>query len=89
MFVVAPIEVGCSSDDECAITRGDGVSMLVQVSHGLSYINYARVVHLDIKPENVISFTEVGSPPTLQLADFGQSMKGPREDGALHLSTRR
>ena len=58
-------------------TRGDGVSFLVQIARGLSYIHYARVVHLGIKPYNVITFESAECCSCVQIADFGQAMAGP------------
>ena len=72
----------CSHGDGASITRGHGVSVLVQIARALSYIHHVGIAHLDLKPENIISFASMGAPPMVRLADFGASMRGPRADGS-------
>ena len=59
------------------LTRGDGVSVLVQVARGLSHVHMTGLVHLDMKPENVLTDVVTGHH-LARLADFGQSVPGPR-----------
>ena len=58
------------------LTRGDGVSVLVQVARGLSHVHMTGLVHLDMKPENVLTDVVTGHH-LARLADFGQSVPGP------------
>ena len=58
------------------LTRGDGVSLLVQVARGLSHVHMAGLVHLDMKPENVLTDFVAGHH-LARVADFGQSVPGP------------
>ena len=66
------------------ITRGDGVSALVQVARGLSYVHYASVVHMDMKPDNILVYVTANDIPSFQVSDFGSAMVGPTEGGASH-----
>ena len=60
------------------ITRGDRVSLSVQVARGLSHVHAAGVVHLDMKPENLLTECVAGRHLAM-VADFGQSKLGPRK----------
>ena len=61
-------------------TRGDGVSAMVQIARGLSYVHHAGIVHLDMKPENVINFEPAGRACLFQIADLGVCMGVPNAD---------
>ena len=58
------------------LTRGDGVSVLVQVARGLCHVHTAGLVHLDMKPDNVLT-DFVSGHHVARVADFGQSVPGP------------
>ena len=62
------------------ITRGDEVSALVQVARGLSYVHYAGVVHMDMKPDNILVYMTVNGGLSLQISDFGSAMAGPTDN---------
>ena len=74
--------VKCWSQDDVLLTRHSGVSILVQLARGMSYVHHAGIVHLDLKPENVILQGADDSMPLVCVADFGQSMRGPTRDGS-------
>ena len=61
-------------DTSSAITRGDGVSSLVQVGRGLTYLHGVGIVHLDLKPENIVATRTSAGCSLFQVADFGQCM---------------
>ena len=60
------------------ITRGDGVAALVQIARGLSYIHHKCVAHMDMKPDNVLTYDTRGCGG-FQVADFGMCMRGPSD----------
>ena len=66
------------------VTRGDGVSALVQVARGLSYIHHASVVHMDMKPDNILVHVSANSELSFQVSDFGSAVMGPTEGGVEH-----
>ena len=57
-------------------TRGHGVSALVQIARGLSFVHYTGIVHLDLKPENIVTRDYGKGCCNFQIADFGQSHLG-------------
>ena len=55
---------------------------MVQIARGLSYVHHAGIVHLDMKPENVITFEEAGRACLFQIADLGVCMGVAKADAA-------
>jgi hypothetical protein len=56
--------------------------VLLQVARGLSYIHVARVIHLDVKPENLLVIgSDTAVVPCVRLADFGSCRPGPDSQG--------
>ena len=51
------------------------MSVLVQIARGLSHIHHTGVVHLDVKPENIIACASTDVATMFRLADFGQSKR--------------
>ena len=60
------------------LTRGRGVSALVQIARGLSFVHSNGIVHLDLKPENIVTRQNTVTRHStqgccnFQVADFGQ-----------------
>jgi serine/threonine protein kinase len=56
--------------------------ILAQVARGLSYLHVSRVIHLDMKPENLLlSETGLDAAPCVHIADFGSCRPGPDAQG--------
>ena len=80
-----------TSGDWVNHTRGDRASALVQIARGLSYVHHAGIVHLDMKPENVIVFeppavagsTKPDGACLFQIADLGVCARGPKGDNTM------
>jgi len=54
------------------------VQLLLQAARGLCYLHVSRVIHLDLKPENMlVSRGCCLGVHTLRIADFGSSRTGP------------
>ena len=56
--------------------RGHGVSALVQIARGLSFVHSNGIVHLDLKPENIVTRDSGKGCCNFQIADFGQCQLG-------------
>ena len=62
--------------------RRHTAQVLLQVARGLSYIHVARVIHLDVKPENLlVLWPDTTVAPCVRIADFGSSRPGPDSQG--------
>jgi serine/threonine protein kinase len=88
-FLVMEKLVGETLADRIAVEGAlpfDAVlDMLAQVLSALTAAHAKRIVHRDVKPENVFLATRVGLPPAVKLLDFGISKvmaagSGPNED---------
>jgi serine/threonine-protein kinase len=76
-YMVMERLVGETLADRVASERGlpfeDVIDILVQVLSGLVAAHEQRIVHRDIKPDNVFLTARVGCPPVVKLLDFGVS----------------
>ena len=75
-------------------------SMGCQMLEGLGHIHYHRVLHRDLKPDNILVFFDLSSPAPLQenevcgwavrlqLADFSRARKLPDDTGAVRCRLR-
>ena len=66
-------------EQQVDLTRGDGVSMLLQTARGLSHVHSKCIVHLDMKPENIVSWDAGHDGMKFQVADFGHCKRGPKD----------
>jgi len=55
------------------LTIGDDRDILYQVTQGLAYLHRLDIIHLDIKPSNILIFVpeDAGMKPQMKLGDFG------------------
>lgn len=60
-------------DEEVTLTEEDCCHFVKQVSKGLEYLHSKSIVHLDLKPENIV-LTERGGQ-TVKIIDFGTAMQ--------------
>lgn len=59
-------------DEEVELTEQDCCNFMRQVCGGLAYLHTNSVVHLDLKPENIV-ITEMGGK-TVKIIDFGTAL---------------
>ena len=68
----------------CAeLTPGQGVSVMVQIARGLSFVHSSGIVHLDLKPENIVTRYVGQGCCNFQIADFGQCQAGAKGPKAV------
>jgi eukaryotic-like serine/threonine-protein kinase len=48
-----------------------GLPIVLQVASGLSAAHHARIIHRDVKPDNIFLVGEPGSPYAVKIVDFG------------------
>ena len=58
------------------IARDDGLSALLQIARGVSYVHGVGLVHLDLKPENIVITKKLFGSNVFEVADFGQCVQG-------------
>lgn len=54
-------------------SRDDVVGWLYQISQAVEYLHGKRVIHRDIKPDNILMFSQDENKTVAKLADFGVS----------------
>lgn len=54
-------------------TIGDKRNIIYQVSKGLAHLHRNKIIHRDIKPNNILVYIPDGGQPLMKLADFGLS----------------
>eukprot|EP00474_Spongospora_subterranea_P009305 CRZ09763.1 hypothetical protein [Spongospora subterranea] len=64
-----------SDDGSSVLNTGFIINCMWQIAQGLSHIHSHGVVHLDIKPDNIL----IASYGLLKIADFGQCIRFPLE----------
>jgi len=56
-------------------TPGTMIEMMEQVTLGLKYLHVNKILHGDLKPQNILISIPNGSKPKMKLADFGHCMQ--------------
>ena len=56
-------------DEDFELTEREVIKYLLQIVDGVSYIHSQGIVHLDLKPENIMCVNKTGSK--IKLIDFG------------------
>jgi serine/threonine protein kinase len=88
-YLVMEKLVGETLADRIAVEGGlpfeNVIDVLAQVLSALSAAHAKRIVHRDVKPENIFLAARPGSPPLVKLLDFGVSKvmaagNGPAEE---------
>ncbi|XP_023315509.1 uncharacterized protein LOC106652366 isoform X1 [Trichogramma pretiosum] len=72
--------------DDFTLTEKDSIIFMRQICDGVKYMHENNIVHLDLKPENIMCHTRTSH--RIKLIDFGlaQILK-PGEDTRVHLGT--
>lgn len=60
-------------DENFEHTEPNSVNYMRQILEGIQYIHSKRIVHLDLKPENIICVNSAGS--LIKIIDFGLACK--------------
>jgi len=60
-------------DEEVTLTEQDCCHFIKQISKGLDYLHRKSIVHLDLKPENIVLTEKDGQ--TVKIIDFGTAMQ--------------
>ncbi|CZR64725.1 uncharacterized protein PAC_14624 [Phialocephala subalpina] len=83
IYPVLVMELACPSHPTLDKLISAGISLslklelLRDVLEGLSAVHDLKIVHGDIKPENVLIFNSTKGRPTAKLSDFGLSQANP------------
>lgn len=56
-------------DDNFEHTERASVSYMQQILEGLAYMHQQKIVHLDLKPENIVCVDKTGT--SVKIIDFG------------------
>ncbi|XP_046851935.1 myosin light chain kinase, smooth muscle-like [Xenia sp. Carnegie-2017] len=59
--------------DEDNLNEADAARYLIQILQGVHYMHCKNIVHLDLKPENVMCVPRPGNKDDIKLIDFGMS----------------
>lgn len=68
-------------DEDFELTERECIQYMRQISEGVEYIHKQGIVHLDLKPENIMCVNKTGT--RIKLIDFGLARKLGK---AAHLS---
>ncbi|KAF8537380.1 hypothetical protein BDD12DRAFT_887761 [Trichophaea hybrida] len=78
------MDVFLKSEEGCEISFDARMSLCKEIAQGLMPLHGSNVVHGDLKPENVLVFTNA-SGYTAKVTDFGYSCFGASEDDVVYL----
>lgn len=56
-------------DEDFELTERECIKYMKQISEGVQYIHKQGIVHLDLKPENIMCVNKTGT--SIKLIDFG------------------
>ncbi len=56
-------------EDTFVLTERACVCLMKQIAEGVSYMHHNQILHLDLKPENVLCLTRSGN--RIKIIDFG------------------
>lgn len=73
-------------DEDFELTEREVIKYMLQIIDGVSFIHKQGIVHLDLKPENIMCVNKTGSK--IKLIDFGLARRlGNQPDlGSVSLS---
>lgn len=71
-------------DEDFELTERECIQYMRQISEGVQYIHKQGIVHLDLKPENIMCVNKTGT--RIKLIDFGLARKLGEADPPLLLS---
>jgi hypothetical protein len=63
---------------------GVGEDVARHITSAVVYLHGNRIVHLDIKPENILVYVHPGCRPTFKLTDFGSAMVIPEGETLVY-----
>lgn len=74
-------------DEDFELTERECIKYMRQISEGVEYIHKQGIVHLDLKPENIMCVNKTGT--RIKLIDFGLARKlGKADPPSLSSPTR-
>ena len=69
-------------DEDFELSEREVIKYMLQIIEGVAFIHKQGIVHLDLKPENIMCINKTGSK--IKLIDFGLA----RRLGTIHLLTK-
>lgn len=73
-------------DEDFELTERECIKYMKQISEGVEYIHKQGIVHLDLKPENIMCVNKTGT--RIKLIDFGLARRLGKAEPPLLLSQR-
>lgn len=71
-------------DEDFELTERECIKYMKQISEGVEYIHKQGIVHLDLKPENIMCVNKTGT--RIKLIDFGLARRLGKANPPLLLS---
>lgn len=71
-------------DEDFELTERECIQYMKQISEGVEYIHKQGIVHLDLKPENIMCVNKTGT--RIKLIDFGLARRLGKAEPPLLLS---